>query len=247
MDSCETGKTAGIIIIGNEILSGKVQDSNSFFLVSELRALGVNVLRISVIPDDIAVIGREAALFSRSFDYVFTSGGVGPTHDDLTMEGIAGGFGVPMMQHPSLETRFRRRYGEKLNEAILKMALVPEGADVVDFDDNSFPLVFFRNIYVFPGIPRYLREKFLLVRERFRTACFFLTRIFLNAEESEIAALLNQIVAAYPETSFGSYPIMDNPEYRIIITAEARDRGQRDAAVDKLLGLLPKQIVVRVE
>ena len=247
MGNSAAEKTAGIIIIGNEILSGKVQDSNSFFLASELRALGVNVLRITVIPDDIEVIGREAVLFSKSFDHVFTSGGVGPTHDDLTMKGLADGFGVAMMLHSSLEARFRRRYGDRLNEAILKMALVPEGTEVIDFGDNSFPLVFFRNIYVFPGIPRFLREKFLLVRERFRTACFFLARIFVNAEESEIAALLNRTVAAYPEISFGSYPIMDNPEYRIIITAEARDKERLDAAVARLLTLLPEQIIVRVE
>ncbi|MDA8079435.1 MAG: competence/damage-inducible protein A [Nitrospiraceae bacterium] len=247
MGNSAAEKTAGIIIIGNEILSGKVQDSNSFFLASELRALGVNVLRITVIPDDIEVIGREAVLFSKSFDHVFTSGGVGPTHDDLTMKGLADGFGVAMMLHPSLEARFRRRYGDRLNEAILKMALVPEGTEVIDFGDNSFPLIFFRNIYVFPGIPRFLREKFLLVRERFRTVCFFLARIFVNAEESEIAALLNRTVAAYPEISFGSYPIMDNPEYRIIITAEARDKERLDAAVARLLTLLPEQIIVRVE
>ncbi len=247
MGNSAAEKTAGIIIIGNEILSGKVQDSNSFFLASELRALGVNVLRITVIPDDIEVIGREAVLFSKSFDHVFTSGGVGPTHDDLTMKGLADGFGVAMMLHSSLEARFRRRYGDRLNEAILKMALVPEGTEVIDFGDNSFPLIFFRNIYVFPGIPRFLREKFLLVRERFRTVCFFLARIFVNAEESEIAALLNRTVAAYPEISFGSYPIMDNPEYRIIITAEARDKERLDAAVARLLTLLPEQIIVRVE
>jgi len=118
-------KTAGIIIIGNEILSGKVQDSNSFFLASALRAIGVSVMRISVIPDDIELIGKEAFLFSETYDYVFTSGGVGPTHDDITMEGIAKGFNAKLICHPELEERFRRRYGNAANDAIMKMAMVP--------------------------------------------------------------------------------------------------------------------------
>jgi FAD synthetase len=95
-------KTAGIIIIGNEILSGKVHDSNSFYLSNELRALGINVRRISVIPDEIEAIGREVREFSERYDYVFTSGGVGPTHDDVTMAGVAKGFGVRLIRHPEI-------------------------------------------------------------------------------------------------------------------------------------------------
>src|SRR5512137_2091029 len=96
-------RTAGIIIIGNEILSGKVRDTNAYFLVTELRGLGVDVQRILVIPDEVETIGAESALFSKSYDFVFTSGGVGPTHDDVTMEGIARGFGVRVIKHPLLE------------------------------------------------------------------------------------------------------------------------------------------------
>ena len=92
-------RTAGIIIIGDEILSGKVQDSNSFYLASELRKLGVGLMRISVIPDNTEVIGNEAVDFSRQYDFVFTSGGVGPTHDDVTMEGLARGFAVRLIRH----------------------------------------------------------------------------------------------------------------------------------------------------
>ena len=94
-------RTAGIIIIGDEILSGKVHDSNSFYLASELRKLGVSLMRISVIPDNTEVIGNEAVKFSGQYDFVFTSGGVGPTHDDVTMEGIARGFNARLIRHPN--------------------------------------------------------------------------------------------------------------------------------------------------
>lgn len=240
-------KTAAIIIIGNEILSGKVQDSNSFLLASELRALGVSLMRISVIPDDIMTIGNEVFSFSKNFDYVFTSGGVGPTHDDVTAAGIAQGFGVKLIRHPVLEEKFRQRYGESCNEAVLKMAEVPEGAELIDFGNSRFPLVVFRNIYIFPGIPKYLREKFRLIKERFRCPALYLKKLYLDAEEADIAAALNIAVSENKEVSFGSYPILDNPEYKIIVTVECRSENFLSKAVRQLLGSLPAQIIVRVE
>src|ERR671916_1730532 len=110
-------KTAGIIIIGNEVLSGKTQDTNSYFLCVELRQLGVEVQKISTIQDEVALIGQEVAHFSKRFDFVFTTGGVGPTHDDVTVEGIAEGFSVPVVRHPQIEKRMRQRLGSEVNEA----------------------------------------------------------------------------------------------------------------------------------
>lgn len=240
-------KTAGIIIIGNEILSGKVQDSNSYFLACELRALGISLIRISVIPDDLEIIGREATLFSASFDYVFTSGGVGPTHDDITMAGIALGFGVKLIRHPALEDRFNSRYRGSANSAVMKMAEVPEGTEVIEIGNAKFPLVCFKNIYIFPGIPKYLREKFSLVKERFRCPCFYLRKFFINAEETEIASVLNSIVDENREVLFGSYPVLDNPEYKIVVTAESKSEIAIKKAVEDFAGRIPTRIVVKTE
>jgi len=239
-------KTAGLIIIGNEILSGKTQDQNSFFLATELRSLGVSLIRISVIPDDLEMISKEAAQFSKSFDFVFTTGGVGPTHDDITMGGIASAFGVGLMRHPVLEEKFRERYGEAANEAVMKMAEVPEGSEIVEFATNNFPLVVFRNIYIFPGIPRYLQEKFNLVRERFRTSVFFLKRIYLMANEADIAAILNSVVENNDCVAFGSYPILGNDDYQIIVTAESKMEADLERALEELLAKLPKNIIAKV-
>jgi len=247
MTKDQATKTAGIIIIGNEILSGKVQDSNSFFLACELRALGVNVLRISVIPDDADTIGREATFFSRKYDYVFTSGGVGPTHDDITMEGIAKGFGVKLTRHPDLERRFRLRYGDSANAAVMKMAEVPEGTEIIDLGDARFPLILFKNIFIFPGIPKYLREKFSLIKERFRFSLFHLKKCFLNAEETEIAAILNAVVAENTDVTFGSYPVLENPEYKIIVTVESKSELSIKKALHELLSRIPKEAVVKVD
>ena len=239
--------TAGVIIIGNEILSGKFQDTNSFFLASELRSLGVTLMRISVIPDDRKIIGEEAVYFSGTFDYVFTSGGIGPTHDDVTIEGIAAGFRVKVIRHPELVERLRIIYKGNLNETILKMAGAPEGAEVIDTGEKSFPVISYRNISIFPGIPQYLREKFSAIRERFRSPAFYLKRLFLNAREPDIAEILSKVVSGNQDVDFGSYPVLDQPEYRIIVTAESRSVELLVKAVDELLRELPKEVLVRVE
>jgi len=240
-------RTAGIIIIGDEILSGKVHDSNSFYLASELRQLGVSLKRIIVIPDEPEIIGREAAVFSEQYDFVFTSGGVGPTHDDVTMEGIAKGFSAKLIRNHQLEDYFRSKYRERLNDALMKMAEVPEGSEIIDLGNMSFPLVLYKNIFIFPGIPEYLRNKFSRIRERFRSPSFHLRRLLLNADESDIAAVLNAVVAESREVSLGSYPILGNPEYKIIVTVESKSENALSAAMEKLLDRIPGNIVVRVE
>ncbi len=240
-------KTSGIIIIGNEILSGKVHDSNSFYLASELRSLGVSLLRITVIPDEIGVIGSEAVRFSEAYDYVFTAGGVGPTHDDVTMAGIAAGFGTKLIVHPELERRFRQRYREACNAAIMKMAVVPEGTQIITHEGMRFPVTTFRNIFILPGIPEYLREKFTVIKERFRSSSYCLRKFFINADESDITAILNSVVSENPGVSFGSYPVLGNPEYKVVVTAECKSADLLGKAGEALLKELPGKIIVRIE
>lgn len=240
-------KTAGIIIIGNEVLSGKTQDTNSHFLCQELRALGVEVRRISVIPDEIELIGKEVAGFSSRFDWVFTTGGVGPTHDDVTMEGIAHGFGVRAVRHPELERRLRERHGANINEARLRMALVPEGAELAAQDSLYAPVVKFRNVYIFPGIPKILYERFQAVRENFRGEPFFLKVIYVKEGEGVIASVLNGLLEGFPDLLVGSYPVIDNPDYKVKVTLESKDSGYLDQAFQKLLSALPQGAVHRIE
>ncbi|MFM8408750.1 MAG: molybdopterin-binding protein, partial [Alphaproteobacteria bacterium] len=136
-------RTAGIVVIGNEILSGKVVDTNSPYMASELRALGVELRRVTTIPDELDVIGDTVREFSGAFDVVFTSGGVGPTHDDVTIEGIARGFGRAVVRHPELEAGLRKYLGDRLNAAHLKMAEVPEGAELVPDTNLGFPTILY--------------------------------------------------------------------------------------------------------
>jgi molybdenum cofactor synthesis domain-containing protein len=233
-------KTAGVIVIGNEILSGKTRDENSLYLVRELRTLGVDVRKISVIPDELDHISVEVREFSKCFDYVFTTGGVGPTHDDLTMDGIAAAFGLKIRRNPELEAVLRHYYSPDLLDGNLRMADVPEGARLVGSKGMWFPVISVENVYIFPGVPEILRRKFERIKEMFREEPFHLREIFLRADEGQIAPILNNLLAQFPALALGSYPYFDNPEYSIKLTLESKDPSYVDQAHTMLLTELLK-------
>ncbi|HXJ77832.1 MAG TPA: competence/damage-inducible protein A [Candidatus Methylomirabilis sp.] len=240
-------KTAGIILIGNEILSGKVVDANASYLCRELRTLGVDVRKITVIPDDVELIASEVAQYSRTFDVVFTSGGVGPTHDDVTIEGVARALGVAVVRHPRLVQLIEEFAKGRLNEARLKMAEVPAGAELTAGEQLNFPAVVARNIYVLPGVPEIFRQKFQALKERFRESPFHLRSVFVSMPEGTLADHLNELLQQHPELMLGSYPEFFNPEYKVKVTLESKDRLYVERALDDLLQRLPNGVVVRVE
>jgi molybdenum cofactor synthesis domain-containing protein len=239
--------TAAIVVIGNEILSGKVVDTNSPYLCRELRALGADVDRIVVIPDEIDVIAAEVQTQSRAHDWVFTSGGVGPTHDDLTMDGVAKAFGVPLEVNESIVARIERALGHGANESQRKMAALPQGARLIDSGDLWFPVVVVENVYVFPGIPELLQKKFDSIRTRFQGVPFVLKRVYVRRKESDIAHELNALLEAHPELMLGSYPRIRETEYQVLLTLESRDAGYVQRALDALLARLPADAVHKVE
>jgi FAD synthetase len=239
-------KIAGIVLIGNEILSGKIEDANAAYLCRELRGLGVDVRRITVVPDDVDVIAREVAGFSRDFDVVFTSGGVGPTHDDVTIAGVARAMEVSVVRHPDLVALLDRYYKGALNDAKLKMAEVPAGAELLADDGLGFPTILMRNVYVLPGVPEIFRRKFEALRERFRDRPFHLSNVFVRIGEGSLAEYLNALLAEFPSLLLGSYPELSNPEYRVKVTLESRDRDYLDQALTRLLERLPDEAVVKV-
>jgi molybdopterin-biosynthesis enzyme MoeA-like protein len=213
--------TAGIVIIGDEILTGKFADENAVFLIGELRALGVELRRIVVIPDVIEDIAATVPDFAARFDHVFTSGGVGPTHDDLTMAGIAQGFGTRVVREPALEDKVRSYWGAKLADANLRLADLPEGAELVYGKDQIWPVVCYRNVYILPGVPALFRRKFIDIRDRFRSEPITVARVYLDAEEGSIAGDLDAVVAAFPSVRIGSYPRFSERDFKVLITLES--------------------------
>lgn len=244
--SAAVEQTAAIIVIGNEILSGKVVDTNSPYLARELRALGVDLRRVVVIPDEVEVIAEVVRELAPKVDYVFTSGGVGPTHDDVTMEGVAQGLGRHVVRHPALE-RFWRDYFGREAQSALKMAEVPEGGELLLGEGITVPVVKVANVYVLPGIPEFFRGDFEAIRERFRLAPFHLRRVYLRSSEGAIAAKLHELLAAYPDLLLGSYPTVSDPAYDVLVTLESKDAACVEEALKSLLALLPPQAVLRWE
>ena len=239
--------TAGLIVIGNEILSGKVVDTNSSFLAQQLRAVGVSLKRIVVIPDEVEVIAAEVRALRGAVDVLFTSGGVGPTHDDVTIDGVARGLGRSVLRDPSLERTLRDYFGGDVNDARLKLAEVVEGTELEYHGSLSFPTFRVENIYILPGIPEIFREKVLALQPRLSSDPFHLRVVYTREVESTIAAYLNQTLEQFPDLLLGSYPKLNDPEYRVRITLESKDRQYVERALEALLTMLPPSAVVRTE
>jgi molybdenum cofactor synthesis domain-containing protein len=247
-------KTAGIILVGNEILSGKIQDANAAYLCRELRALGVEVRRITVIPDEVQLISETVAEFSRDYDVVFTSGGVGPTHDDVTLRAVASAFAMDTVRHPDLEALLRRGFGDRLHERDLRMADVPSGARLeygsagapgagTGNPASVWPVIVVRNVWVLPGVPSIFRRKFENVRELFRATPIHGRALYSAAGEGSIAAALDEAVAAFPGVDIGSYPHLDAPDYSVKVTLDGRDAARLDEALAWLAARLGDAVV----
>ncbi len=239
--------TAALLVIGNEILSGKVRDTNSAFLAVELRKLGVDLERILTIADEIDLIARETRAMSEAYDFVFTSGGIGPTHDDMTMDGIAQAFGRKVEFNQSMLDRMARYSEKPLNDAMKKMALIPTGADVLDVGGLWFPVVVVENVHIFPGIPELFEKKFHSIRDRFSGVPFVLRKLYVRENESDIAEILNALLREFPELMLGSYPRINEEHYRVMLTLESRDAEYVGRATQTLVENLPTDAIYKLE
>ncbi len=241
--------TAAVLVIGNEILSGKVDDENARYLIGELRRLGVSLRRIEVVPDLVEEIAEPAARGPPPpgrVDHLFTSGGVGPTHDDVTLRAVGEAFGLPIVRHPELEELLRDRYGARLHERDLRMADLPAGARLEHGPGRPgtrWPVVVVRNVWILPGVPSIFRAKFEAVRELFRAPPIHGRALYSRAGEGEIAGRLDETVAAFPGVDVGSYPHLEAVDYRVKITLDGRDRAAVDAALAFLAGRLGEAVV----
>ena len=230
--------TAGIVIIGSEILSAKVVDQNAPYLCAQLRLLGVHTQRIITVPDGMAVIGEAVYQCAKAFKWVFTSGGIGPTHDDITIEAIAKAFGVEVLEHPDMTTRIREHYGTRVTRAHLRMAFAPAGAEVIQTPQTRFPQLRFKNIFILPGVPELFRHKFDAIKARFQSQPIALKQLYLQADEGVIAQTLQQIETEYQGVVIGSYPSFRHQDYSVRITLE----GQNEAMVTQASNTLLKRL-----
>ena len=255
--------TAGIIIIGDEILKGHTKDTNSHFLLKKLWSLGIKVGKVSVISDDVDEIADEVRIFSSLFSFVITTGGIGPTHDDVTMAGIAKALKQDLVVNEELlklisgEFDVDSQHKIKLNSSHHKMARVPSALKLCYGKDrwgkpSKFPLISVNNVYIFPGVPQFLEQEFGVLENHLLTSNpkkrFFLRKIYLSAEETSIASILNEIDEKYKgRVHLGSYPDFCNKDFKVKLTVESDNLSLLQEAWHCLLERLPKSIVVKTE
>lgn len=241
-------ETAAALVIGNELLSGKIQDLNLIELSRLLRALGIALTRAVFVPDDVAVIARELTLLREAVDVVFTSGGVGPTHDDVTVEAVARAFGVQAVLDPTLVGMLREVYGERCTDAHLRMAMVPEGAELLSTADVKWPTPRIGNVFILPGVPEIFRAKLDVVRAHVSGRRSFATKaVFLRLDEADLTQALDQVVKRHPEVEIGSYPKWFEPRYKTKVTFDGRSEQAVENAYLDFVARFAAELIVRVD
>jgi molybdenum cofactor synthesis domain-containing protein len=235
--------TAAAVVVGNEILSGKVEEANVAVLARELRRLGILLTRVVIVMDEVESIAREVRDLSAAHDWVFTSGGVGPTHDDVTVEAVAKAFGVPVVSSPEMTGMLRAHYGDRCTEGHLRMALVPQGAALEVSAEVTWPTIRLGNTWLLPGIPEVFRMKLPVVVARIGSAArgpsFVSHAVYTRMDEGVLKPLLDQVVAAFSDVSVGSYPKWLDPAYKTKVTFDGQDEARVLSARDAFVALLP--------
>lgn len=218
--------TVGIVVIGDEIITGRVQDTNSHYMCQRLSAIGVPVKALVTVPDDLEIISRYVKELSSSYTYVLTAGGIGPTHDDITYEVLAKVFNEPLKVNTELETRFRTYFKEKFTDGHKKLATIPESASLIQCDSTfPFPIVNMGNVYTLPGVPRFLKLAFPSIEKLLgnQTTSSKSQLLYLTVDEMSVAPPLSLISEKFSgKVSIGSYPEWENNYYklRIVLTSE---------------------------
>ncbi|OWF52384.1 FAD synthase-like [Mizuhopecten yessoensis] len=249
--------SAGIIVIGDEILKGQTADTNSHFICKHLFSWGVKVKRISVVGDDLQTIAKEISDFSQKFTHVITTGGIGPTHDDVTFEGVAQAFGDKLSPNPDIVKLCKEYFGaEDMSSPKMKLAMVPSTARLVygvtkkTGEKNKFPLVVIRNVCVFPGVPSILERSFVTLEDLFKNPAgkCYMEEIYVEKDEVSIAAVLTEFDDKHRrEVTLGSYPDFTNSFYKVKLTLESNKADFLSQAKRSLIDKLPEGSVVNFD
>lgn len=233
--------TAAALIIGDEILSGKVDEANLAALARLLRGMGILLRRVVIVMDDVDTIEREVRELSSTHDWLFTSGGVGPTHDDVTIQAAAKAFGKRVVSSPQMEAMLRAHYGDQCTEGHLRMALMPEGAALEVTPDMTWPAIRVGNTWLLPGIPEAFQMKLPVVAAAIGLAgrAFVSHAVYVKMDEGTLKPLLDRVVGDFPDVSVGSYPKWLELSYKTKVTFDGRDEARVVAARDAFIALLP--------
>jgi molybdenum cofactor synthesis domain-containing protein len=242
------GRNAAALVVGNELLTGKIADENTPYLARTLFELGIALRRVIVCPDEIDVIASDLNALRATHEHVFTSGGVGPTHDDITLDAVAHAFGVELIRSVEMAEMIRAHFGERTTDEHLRMANLPRGSRLVRSGALFWPTIAIENVFVLPGVPAIYRSKLDALRpqidqgERFASVA-----VFTRCDEGEVAALLARVAREHPAVSIGSYIGAPASDYDVKLTFDGPDPIAVDRAANALLAALDRSLFVRRE
>ncbi|CAM2067165.1 MoCF-biosynth domain-containing protein [Sulfidibacter corallicola] len=226
-----------ILIIGNEILSAQIEETNLKHMLRELAIAGYAVDEVRMVRDDREVIAAAIRELSRNSRYVISSGGVGPTHDDVTLEAYGEAFGSELYLHPDLEAGIRKYYGDRITAAALRLARVPRNTELVYAGSSKWPIIKVENCFVLPGLPEIFVKKLEGVIQVLPSVPRrYYAELLTSAEEGVFAGELHAFQAQFPQIEIGSYPRFDQSHHAAKVTLKGNDVE----ALDRLFNLLTK-------
>lgn len=230
--------TAAMLVIGDEILSGRTRDANMHYLAGELTKHGVDLKEVRVVSDDAPAIVAAVKALSEAYEVVFTSGGIGPTHDDITADCIAAAFDAHIDVRDDARKLLADHYaatGRELNAARLRMARIPDGATLIDNPVSVAPGFTMENVHVMAGVPSVFQAMVASVLPTITGGAPLLSQsLRIDRGEGDIAGPLGKLAEAFPDLSIGSYPFQENGAFGANIVIRGQDGAQVDAAISRL-------------
>jgi molybdenum cofactor synthesis domain-containing protein len=231
--------TAAMLVIGDEILSGRTRDANMHYLAGELTEVGINLAEVRIVSDDRDAIISAVQALSAAYDTVFTSGGIGPTHDDITADCMAAAFGQSIDVRDDARAILQVHYdkaGTELNEARLRMARIPERAALIDNPVSAAPGFIIENVHVMAGVPSVFKAMVASVLPTLTGGAPLISKtLTVHRGEGDIAGPLGALAEAYPDLSMGSYPFQRDGKYGSNIVVRGQDAALLDEAMGKLV------------
>ena len=230
--------TAAMLVIGDEILSGRTRDANMHYLAGELTIHGIDLKEVRVVSDDASAIVSAVQALSESYDHVFTSGGIGPTHDDITADCIAAAFERPIDVREDARALLEAHYansGLELNEARLRMARIPDGAALIENPVSTAPGFTIENVHVMAGVPSVFRAMVATVLPTLTGGAPLLSQnLRVMRGEGDIAATLGTVADSFQDLSIGCYPFQKDGVFGANVVVRGTDGARIDAAVTRL-------------
>lgn len=239
---------AAAVIIGNEVLTAKVVDANGPYLIQRLREVGIPLRSLEIVPDEVDLIVEAVARARLRARYVFTSGGIGPTHDDVTVRAVALAMGRGVVRLPEMVELLNQRGPGRLHPEVMRLADAPEGAVLVPQPGHWFPVLTVEDVFLLPGVPQLFRGQLDTVLGRLSGTPVHVRMLYLGVGEGAIAGVLDRVALDMPHVAIGSYPMFDaSLDYMVKVTVESVDPTAVEEAVGRLQRGLPEGALLRTE